>query len=206
MPRTVVGVACFLMLAVAGCGGEVREPAGGQTSPPVEDVNSADRVTYRSTKWGYTVTFPASWQRAERPISRITDPREILSLGTFPLRHRPTNCDAFAGSARQDLGTSDAFLTVMERGFNRNSEWLDFPPRPQQFSATPENTKGPDPACGDRPKTNGHWINFTDAGRRFHVHIVLGADAPASVRDDVWKIVNSLTVDPNVKPDWPASP
>jgi hypothetical protein len=183
----------------------VLAACGGQGSQSAEKVNSAEGTTYQSAKWGYTVSFPTSWQRAETPVSRITDPREILSLGTVPLRHRPTNCEAFAGSAREDLGPSDAFLTVLERGVDRGSEWLDFPPRPNRFGPTPENAKGADPACGDRPGTDGRWLNFTDAGRHFHVLMVFAPDAPPAVRRDGWQILNSLRLDPSAQPDWRAS-
>jgi hypothetical protein len=169
-------------------------------------VLSPDWTTHRSAKWGYTVSFPATWQRAERPVTpRLTEPREILSLGTFPLRHRPTNCEAFAGSAREDLGPADAFLTILERGFDHNSEWLEFPRRPKRFGPTPENANVAEPACGDRPGTDVRWFNFTDAGRHFHVLLVAGADAPPEVREEAWRILNALRLDAGVEPDWPAS-
>ena len=186
--------------------GSVGRPPWFALDPGAEDASPPDWTTYRSAERGYTVSFPASWQRAERPVSRLTDPLEILSLGTFPLRHRPTNCDAFAGSAREDLGPSDAFLTILERGFDPTSEWPGFPPRRERFSPTPENAKGAEPACGDRPGTDGRWLNFTGAGRHFHVQIVLGPDATSAVRRDAWRILDSLRLDPAAKPDWPASP
>jgi hypothetical protein len=199
MKRAILLVALSGAL-VAACGDHATRTAEeAELTPP-------GWTTYQSADWGYTVSFPTTWQRAENPVSRITDPREILSLGTFPLRYRPTNCEAFAGSAREDLGPTDAFLTILERGVDRGSEWLDFPPRPKRFSPTPENAEGSEPACGDRPGTDGRWLNFTDAGRHFHVQIVLGPDAPSTVRHDAWKILNSLRLDPNAKPDWPASP
>ena len=183
----------------------VLAACGQQVSRPVEDERPApDWITYRSAEWGYTVSFPSSWQRAELPVTRITDPREILSLGTFPLRYRATRCEAFAGGVREDLGPSGALLTILERGFDRSSEWLDFPPRPERFGPSPENAKGSEPACGDRPGTDGRWLNFTDAGRHFHALVVFGPDAPSTVRREAWRILNSLRLDLNAKPDWPA--
>jgi hypothetical protein len=175
------------------------------TSTAALDMTPPDWTTYGSTEWGYSVSYPATWQRAERPVAaRLTEPREILSLGTFPLRHRPTNCEAFAGSARQDLGPADAFLTVQERGFDHTSEWLDFPQRPKRFAPTlSANVAGP--ACGDRPGTDVRWFNFTDAGRHFHVLVVAGPDAPPDLRRDAWRILNTVRLDPKVKPDWPGS-
>jgi hypothetical protein len=91
-------------------------------------VAPPDWTSYRSARWGYAVSFPSSWHRAERPVTpALTDPREILSLGTFALRYRPTNCEAFAGSAREDLGPRDALMTIQERGYDPESEWRGFP-------------------------------------------------------------------------------
>jgi hypothetical protein len=175
-------------------------------NPPAEDAIPPDWSIYQSAKWGYTVSFPPAWQRAERPVTpRLTEPREILSLATFPLRHRPTNCGAFAGSAREDLGPHDAFLTIEERGYDHNSTWPDFPPRPQRFGPTAANANVAESACGDAPGTEVRWFNFSDAGRHFHVLMVIGRSAPPDTRRDAWRILNTLRLDPNIKPDWPAS-
>ena len=189
----------LLCAAVAGCGGQASRSAGGASAPAW--------TSYRSAEWGYTVSFPRSWHRATEPVApKLADPREILSLATFPLRHRPTNCGALAGSAREDLGPRDAFLTVQERGFDRDSQWLDFPPRPKRFTPTSETAKAAEPSCGDARGTVVHWSNFTDAGRHFHVLVVVGPQAPAPVRRDAWRILNTLRFDPTVSPDWAASP
>lgn len=58
-----------------------------------EQRGTSGWTTHHDQRWGYTVSFPNDWNQAPRPISRITEPREILSLATFPLRYRPTDCD-----------------------------------------------------------------------------------------------------------------
>jgi hypothetical protein len=184
-------------VSLAACAGPANRSADDGTSP--------DWTTYQSAQWGYTVSFPASWQRAGRPVSRITEQHEILSVSTFPPRHRPTNCEAFAGSAREDLGPRDTFLTILERGYDRTSKWLDFPPRPMRFGPTAENANVAEPGCGDRPGTDVHWLNFTDSGRHFHVLLVSGPAASLDVRGDAWRILNTLRLNPNAQPDWPAS-
>ena len=195
--------ATLLCLASSGA---LLAACGGQATSGAENGAPRDWTTYRSAEWGYTVSFPTSWQRAKSPVvARLSEPREILSLGTFRLRHRPTNCEAFAGSAREDLGPRDAFLTIQERGYDRASQWLDFPPRPKRFRPTPETMKDFEPECGDRPGADVRWFNFTDAGRHFHTLVVSGPDAPAELRRDAWRIVNTLRLDPSVNPDWPAS-
>jgi hypothetical protein len=106
----------------------------------------------------------APGRRPSRRAHRTPLPREILSAATFPLRHRPTDCDAFAGSARHDLGPRDAFLTVLERGHDDNSQWSDFPPRPARFNRGVEKKRA-EPACGDQEgtSTTGETSRTSDA-------------------------------------------
>lgn len=185
-------------IVLASCG--VRAGPSADVRAPPDPT-----TTHRSDRWGFTVSFPAAWHRAGRPISSLVEPREILLLATIPLRDRPTNCDAFAGSARQDLRPRDALVIILERGYDRSSEWRNFPPRPARFRPTRETAQAPEPACGDRPDTRVHWFNFTDAGRHFHVLVVAGPRAPADIRREAWRILNTLRLDPRAKPGWPAS-
>jgi hypothetical protein len=50
-----------------------------------------------------------------------------------------------------------------------------------------------------------HWFNFTDAGRHFHVQVGIGESAPGEARERVYRILDRLRFDPNVKPDWPSA-
>jgi hypothetical protein len=184
----------LISFAAGGCG--QAEPVPGWTP-------------YRSAKWGYTVGFPADWQRATSSLTpSLTDPREILSLGTFPLRYRPTNCEAFAGSAQQDLGDRDVFLTVQELGIPTPEQdypegKIDVPPRPRRFGAE----SGGGPRLTDCPGSRAlvQWINFRDAGRYFYALVAFGRSAPAELRRDAYRVLDTLRFDPSVKPDWPAS-
>jgi hypothetical protein len=128
----------------------------------------------------------------------------MLSLATFPLRRQPTDCDAFGGSARHDLGQHDAFVTILERGRDDSSSWSDFPPRPAKFGRA-RASESHNVRCGDRPGTKAYELNFTDAERHFHVLVVLGGDVPATVEEEAWRILDGLRLDQKVRPDWPAS-
>jgi hypothetical protein len=176
----------------------------GQAEPP------ADWTSYRSAQWGYTVSFPANWQRATRSLTpKLTDPREILSLGTVPLRYRPTNCEAFAGSAQQDLGEQDVLLTVQERGIPTPEQGYpegkidNVGPRPERFG--PESGSSPRPTDCPGSQALIQWIDFADAGRHFYALVAFGRSAPAELRRDAYRILDSLHFDPSVKPGWPAS-
>jgi hypothetical protein len=49
-----------------------------------------------------------------------------------------------------------------------------------------------------------HWFGFSDAGRAFHVLVIVGRSASERVRTETWEILDSLRFDRSVKPDWPA--
>src|SRR5918993_1398673 len=112
-------------------------------------------------------------------VSRISSPRELLSVGTTTLRWQPTNCEAFAGAAGLSMRPRDVVVTVWERGYDRGSDWVDFPPRPQRFGPVADA----EPAgrgCGEPSGTMVHWRNFSDSGRHLHTLVRIGPDAPAS--------------------------
>jgi hypothetical protein len=194
----VVVSAVVAAAPAAGCG------RGTSHSAQNQEGALAEGRTHHSPRWGYSLSLPDGWRTAREPVSHIGEPREILSVGTFPLRHKPTDCDAFAGSARHDLGPRDAFLTVLERGHDDDSQWRDFPPRPAHFKRAVEAERA-EPACGDQVGTSIYWRNFADAGRHFHLLVAIGRDARLDTRKEAWGIADSLRLDPEVRPDWPAS-
>jgi hypothetical protein len=151
-----------------------------------------------------SVVLPSGWQVAPRNLTpSLVDPREVLSVGTFTLRSRSTDTPA-PEQALDDLGARDAFVTLQERGLDPSSTWPDFPPRPVHFEATGESSP-PSEVCLDRPNLTCHWFGFTDSGRHFHVLVAFGHDAPAELRDQTWSLLDSLAIDPTVRPDWQAS-
>jgi hypothetical protein len=187
------------LLALGGCG--QQEPA-----------SRAERTGHPVTEWlahadpdrGYSISFPPSWQLATERISRLTEPRELLSMGTTALDWHPTDCEAFAGAAGVSMGPRDVMITVWERGYDRDSAWLDFPPRPDRFGPVPDAepaTRG----CGEPSGTMIHWRNFSDSGRHFHTLVRIGPDAAASAAAQAWRILDSLRLSPDYQPSWAAS-
>lgn len=187
MPRATV-----VVLAVMS--GALFAACGEQTPRSAEDISPPDRTTYHSANWAYTVSFPSGWHRARGRVSpKLSNPREILSLGTLPLRYRPTDCEAFAGSAQQDVGPRDAFLTIQEStGRSPGS----FSPRPAHFGPT---TKAPGQAVKPiQPSSCAHsdalvnWIPFRDARREFYVLFAFGESAAQDLRAEAYGILDSL--------------
>jgi hypothetical protein len=182
--------AAIAALALAGCGQQA-------TAEPDTNTYSAH---------GLTVELPPGWQPAERSLTPdLGDPRERLSVGTFPLRYRPSECSHMPSSALAEIGPRDAFLTLQERGTNPGSEWKGFPARPASFG--PELGDASEAAaCVPDARFTDHWIWFADGDRHFHLLVAFGPEASAETRDQTWRILDSLKVDPAERPGWSASP
>ena len=192
--RTAVLLAALALastLAVTACG---EEPASAPLPQLVTDHTH-----------GLAVELPPGWRQATASLTPgLLDPREVLSAATFPLRYQPTGCAHVAGSALDDLGPHDAFVTLQERGRDRDSTWRDFPPRPAHFG--PE-LGGPSEAseCVPTARFRDHWFAFSDGDRHFHALVAFGPQAPIAVRREAWAILDSLRIDPRVRPDWRSS-
>jgi hypothetical protein len=178
-------VALVAALAIAGCG-QVKAAA-------------PDPVSYQAH--GLTVELPEGWQHADSPLTRLTDPREVLSVGTYPLRYRPVGCSHMPSSALLDLGPGDALVTLLERGREPGSAWTDFPARPDHFGPRP-NDGSEAPECVPAARFTDHWFGFTDGGRHFHVLVAFGPEVTAATREQAWSILDGLKIDPEPKPDW----
>jgi hypothetical protein len=186
-----------VVLAIAGCAETAAAPQQArQAAPP-----SAPPVTVRGH--GLTAELPADWQAASESLTPLVDPREALAVATFPLRYRQTECAHVPGSALADMGPGDAFVTLQERGLGA-ADGPDFPARPVHFGPA---LGGPSEAsaCVPAARFADHWFGFTDGGRAFHVMVAFGPQASDEVRRQAWAILDSLSVDPGVVPDWKSS-
>jgi hypothetical protein len=184
-----------------------REHAVGRE--PVEERKSGppEWTTYRSADFGYAVSFPEGWQRATESLTPLlAEPREILSLGTFRLRYREGECEHVPTGALESMSEEDVLLTILERGARGRYAREYFPPRPASFAFEPDRGSEA-PWCVHRPvRFADHWFAFTDARRHFHVLVALGHSAPAELRRQAYRILDTLRLDPEVRPDWPVSP
>lgn len=164
-------------------------------------VKAAPPEPTTHTAHGITVTLPAGWQRAARSLTpNLGDPREVVAVGTFPLRYRQTDCAHMPGSALEDVGPADAFVTVQERG--KDASPRGFPPRPEHFGPRLGGGGSEAGACVPKARFTDHWFTFGDAGRYFHVLVAFGPQATAKTRRQARAILDDLKIDPSVKPDW----
>lgn len=175
----------------AGCG----EDAPHATAAQAKDVIFA-------ASRGLTVKLAPGWQATRTSLTpHLVDPREVLAVATFTLRYRATGCARVAGSALEDLGPTDAFITLQERGKDPGASWADFPPRPAHFGPQLGGASEA-AACVPGARFVDHWFGFTDGGRHFHVDVAFGPEASAATRDQAWAVLDSVDVDPSALPDW----
>jgi hypothetical protein len=188
-----------LALVLAACG------AGGDPAPPAPRPAAAERAdTYDYPREGYSVDLPPGWHRAEGPVTRLVDPRERLVAATYAPRAGNEECGPleFGG-----FTADDSLVVVLERARDQAVQSSDFPPRPAHFAYEPEMTSEFTECLRSRRgiALKDHWFTFSDAGRRFHVLVAIGADAPPGTERDAYGMLDSLRFDPSVKPDWPSA-
>lgn len=164
------------------------------------DVAGAIRwTTFRDEERGFEVTYPEDWLLADTNLTPVlSDPHEILSIGTYPLRPGGKACiDAYLpGDALQDLGARDVFITVQE-----SSRGSGGPARPESFGPGAARLAVDGlPACDtyEPIPMRGWWFAFGDQGRSFYAFLSLGPEAAgdATIREAAWQVLDSLSFDP----------
>jgi hypothetical protein len=91
--RLLAPIALAAAFMLPACG--ERTAAGQRTaaSPPAQLVNDPLH--------GIAVELPPGWQRATVSLTpNLEDPRDVLSVGTFALRYRETDCEGMSRLAR----------------------------------------------------------------------------------------------------------
>jgi hypothetical protein len=174
--------ALLIALALlAGCGAEREWPA-------------AAPIPIRSEEHGFTAQLPSGWHLAPRTLTpALSNPVEILSAGTVAgMAADRDGCAQVPVGALERMGPQDAFVTVQERfGEPR------FPARPHPFTLPPRSQGTDAQACvRDSKRLEFHWFGFRDAGRGFHVLVVLGRDAPPERRQQAEALLDSLRFEP----------
>jgi hypothetical protein len=111
----------------------------------------------------------------------------------------------FRPARSRTSGPGDAFVTLQERGLDPHSTWPDFPPRLARFGPQLGGSNADASECAPGARFTNHWFGFTDGGRHFDVLVAFGPDAPATLQRQAWQILDSLKINPRVRPDWRSS-
>jgi hypothetical protein len=186
--RSAASALPALLLVAAGCGGGDNE-----TPPPRQTV-------YRDSRYAFEVTLPPGWQRARMSLTpNLDDPREILAAATFGPLRPGGSCAQFPSAALAGMPRDAALVELQERAGKPTPE---FRPRPPHFTASMGIGDSEVNECVPRPrKFDSRWIWVRDGRRFFHVLVALGKDAPASLRQQAFSLLDSLRFG-RFRPDW----
>jgi hypothetical protein len=200
-----VAAAAGMVVIVALLLARASEPVGTDVRPPTRPQQSWTTIV--NSTHGFEVSLPSGWQlSAENLTPKLTDPRELLSAGTFPLRARQSSCNHVPAGALEAMAPGDGFVTVQERGRDAKSSWSEFPPRPPRFADKATAERGDVAGCvGRGSRLVEFWMPFTESGRHFYAMVILGPDASSEVRTQAFDILDRLRFDPAVRPSWRAS-
>jgi hypothetical protein len=188
MPHRALATAAVLStatVAVAACGGAQHRPTPTPT-PPVPPP-----ATAYSTH-GLTVALPSGWRVAHSNLTpNLADPRERLSVATFPLHARQGRCAQFP-AALSDVGPRDALVTLQEQS-GRITRTL-FPQRPARFDLDTGTALTEATACSPTTPSAKRWMSFSDHGRNFYALVAIGPQATAATRAAAFRILDGLRV------------
>jgi hypothetical protein len=154
-------------------------------------------LTHTDNERGLTFFYPPDWYIARTSLTpALTNPREIVSLGTYPqLDPSDHNCAQVPVNALERLGSGDAFISLQER----RPALLDrsIPPRPRRFgSGTGVDGDHTDvTAClSVQPPASLRLIHFAAQQREFYVIVAVGTDASAQRRANTYRILDTIGV------------
>lgn len=169
-----------------------RAGDGGTRIVPVANEGSSAEgwTTYRDSDERYTVRYPSDWHRATEALQpHVEDPEEILSVASYELRAGGAGC-AF-GRALEDLGPTDAFVSVSESAGDLASRFMVT--RPTEFAYD----QGYEPTLSDcletPPAFEERFIPFRDGNRFFYAYVAVGDAASSETRDDALATLNSMS-------------
>jgi hypothetical protein len=151
----------------------------------------SNSVIYRRRKpFGFSIRYPATWYRAPKSLTpHLASPHELVSIGTRPLKYRPTNCAHLPKSALQELSPTDAFISIEEEPGGQG-----FPARPSDLREGAKPTKLE--CVPARAPLKVYWILFRDSHQGFYGLVAIGRRASATVKEQAWKALNSFSARP----------
>ena len=182
-------------LALSGCGGTQQAAPARAISGVASPIRA--RSEYVDRGYAYRVRIPAGWSRAQQSLTpHLVDPREILTVATFPLRRHSGPC--VQEPALADMGPRDVLVTVQERAGTPGPEFVA---RPRRFTAG-MGFQGEGTACVRHASFSAHVIDFRDGTRFFVALVAIGKSARADARRAGFAVLDSLRFGPYT-PRWP---
>jgi hypothetical protein len=146
----------------------------GELPSTVASVKAAAAV-------GVSIVTPAKWHFNSHPAPALLSAAMLFAAGTGPV---PTGGSCAPTAALKELPANGALLVLYEYAH------AEFPPRPKHLHLGA--LSGPFECWG----VKGYLITFEDGKPYFQAQVVFGPRAPASLRAEVKRSLNTLEVDP----------
>jgi hypothetical protein len=207
-PKKWVTIGVALAIGAAGISLVLRDfvlapdqTLAPSTSTPSPSSSSSSSPSPPPPGWvthtddaGVSIATPAAWTFNSDPVPGLAEPTMLFAIGTGPV---PTGGDCAPRPAIDALPIDGALFALQEYG--SVDEPYTFPPRTDQLDLGP--LMGPFECFG----VKAHEIEFEDGGRFFQVFAMFGADASASLRQEVAQSLDGLRVDPLPSSAQPAA-
>ncbi len=150
-------------------------------------------VSFQSVRYHYRVSYPSTWHRATSSLTpHLSDPHEILTVGTGPLPVGGPRCAQVPVNALEAVGPAGALVSIQERAHVDSG----FAPRPNRFQLRPTPALEIDACLAPRRRPRSYFIPFRDHGRGFYALVALGRTATSQTRDDARRVLDSLRFSP----------
>jgi hypothetical protein len=184
-----IATICFALVLAASSAAFLI--AHGWHATPTAPASTGTPSTPASSAWikhvddsGVSIYTPAAWVFNGDPVPDLASPSLLFAVGTGPV---PSGGQCAPNAALHALPRDGALFVIFDYGRGHTK---DFPPRPAIFHLG--RLSGPSECWGIKTYTT----LFEDGGRGLQVQVVLGPDAPASLRGEVLRSLDSLQVEP----------
>ncbi len=137
--------------------------------------------------------LPVSWQIADDRLTSVTFPREVFTAGTHSLRAGGVRCAHMPENALRDLGPEDVMVTVFVGGQDGLPPW----PRPMGWEAL-ETERTDAHECAERWEMRAGIGTFNMDTVPLLVLVAMGDDVPAETEIEVWRMLDSIDIVPNI--------
>ena len=201
-----VAVAAFVAIVVA-IGGVIvltRDDGGRSNRPSVAAPPAEEWSTVTDHAHGISISYPPSWQAAPSTLTPVlVDPIVPIAVATYPLDNPQVlgECDIVPQRALEAMGPTDAFIAVY-LFLGKGATYTPSSNRPAHFGpdlpwtggSLPERASGNGVQCTENVPGFVGQLSFEDHGQQLNLLIAIGPEASAETRDEVYRILDTLTV------------
>jgi hypothetical protein len=168
-------------------------------APPAEDWSTVSDHAH-----GLSLSYPPSWQAAPSTLTPVlVDPVVPIAVATYPIDDPQVlgECDIVPQRALEAMGPTDAFIAVY-LFLGKGATYTPSASRPPHFGpdlpwnggSLPERASGNGIQCTENVRGFVGQLSFEDHGQHVNVLIAIGPEASAETRNEVYRILDTLTV------------